>query len=123
MLSIAEINLQNIAESFNKEDLAQATIAQTIKDFESLGITLSIKVDDPSYGNVFAELCFQLKKLIEFDFPRLMSVLYRIDISEKEIANAENQYPELHFAELLASLILLRELKKVLYRKHYSNQQ
>ncbi len=58
--------------------------------------------------------------LIDNDFERLLTILYRIDVSEIKIKRLIEQNEGENAAEIIAELILERELQKIESRKRYS---
>ena len=70
----------------------------------------------------------QLKVLVSFiddlirnDFNRLLSILYRVDISEEKLKRtlAENKDTQVRSAELIAQLLIKREQEKIISRAKY----
>ena len=70
----------------------------------------------------------QLKVLVSFiddlirnDFNRLLSILYRVDISEEKLKRmlAENKDTQVRSAELIAELLVEREQEKIISRAKY----
>ena len=70
----------------------------------------------------------QLKVLVTFiddlirnDFNRLLSILYRVDISEEKLKRmlAENKDTQVRSAELIAELLVEREQEKIISRAKY----
>ena len=59
-----------------------------------------------------------IQYLIEHDFERLLSGLYRIDVSEKKVKEAMASGSEV--AGKITQLIIDRELQKVVTRKKYN---
>ena len=53
--------------------------------------------------------------LIQNDFNRLLSILYRVDISEEKLKQmlAENKNTEVQSAEIIANLLIEREEEKI----------
>ena len=49
------------------------------------------------------------------------SLLYRIDISEKQLRDFAQRHPALAFEEVVAQLIVRRILQKVILKKKFSN--
>lgn len=111
---------QQLAQEAKKDELIQKTAQQIIKDFAEFGfeVTFSGKPDN-FYPELFTQLESCLGQLLGTDFHRLMSLLYRIDISAKEVASYESQMPELNNSHILATLVIHRELKKVLTREYF----
>lgn len=64
------------------------------------------------------QLAAQINYLIEKDFNRLLNLLYRIDVSEDKIKKAllDNTDPA---GELIAQLIIERQLQKITSRKKF----
>ena len=52
-----------------------------------------------------------------------MGILYRIDVSEVVINQKLAESNPIQFAEIITELVLERELKKVVIRNYYKNQQ
>ena len=65
-----------------------------------------------------------IDKLIQNDFNRLLSILYRVDISEEKlkIRLAENRESKTPSAEIIANLLIEREEEKILSRAKYSGK-
>lgn len=70
----------------------------------------------------------QLKVLVTFiddllrnDFNRLLSILYRVDISEEKLKRtlAQNKDTQVRSAELIAQLLVEREQEKIISRAKY----
>lgn len=59
--------------------------------------------------------------LIRNDFHRLLSILYRVDISEEKLRTklAENKENKVRSAEMIAQLFIEREEEKILSRAKY----
>lgn len=60
-------------------------------------------------------------KLLNSDLPRLLQILYRIDVDEKAVKEAMIAEDTEIIAERIARLILKRELQKAELRQKYSN--
>jgi|GEM_PF-763344 len=61
----------------------------------------------------------QIQHLIDHDLERLMNGLYRIDVDEYKVKEAFAD--ETQTADLLASLVIQRELEKIISRRKYSS--
>ncbi len=61
-----------------------------------------------------------ISELLDNDFNRLVNAMYRIDISEKQLADALNTPKPSQVASKIAELVIQRELQKVRTRKRYS---
>ena len=121
-MSTEELQLSNLEIYHQKVELMKATADQIIKDFALVGHTIKISGKSAkAYGELYDQVEKIIYRLITSDFNQLMNVLYRIDIDEKQL--------KLHLAsthedssELLAKLVIERELKKVVLRWHYSGK-
>ncbi len=59
--------------------------------------------------------------LLRNDFNRLLSILYRVDISEEKLKRtlAQNKDTQVRSAELIAQLLVEREQEKIISRAKY----
>jgi|GEM_PF-309521 len=103
-------------------DLLQQVVAQLTKDFQLSGFDVQFSGDET---NAYLELTHQIEPLIanmlEFQNERFWTLLYSIDINEKQVREAlfgENP----NSVQLLTDLILKRELQKVVIRNHYAGR-
>jgi len=103
-------------------DLLQQVVAQLTKDFQLSGFDVQFSGDET---NAYLELTRQIQPLIanmlEFQNERFWTLLYSIDINEKQVRDAlfgENP----NSVQLLTDLILKRELQKVVIRNHYAGR-
>ena len=65
-----------------------------------------------------------IDELIRNDFNRLLSILYRVDISEEKLKRklAENKDNNVQSAEIIANLLIDREAEKIISREKYSRK-
>lgn len=61
-----------------------------------------------------------IEKMLQEDLPKLMNILYRIDVDEVLVRKALNTPFFEESARELANLILDRQIKKIEIRKRYS---
>ncbi len=66
---------------------------------------------------LFDTLVLQINDLINNDFERLVSLLYRIDVSEKKLTTLLQENKTGNTAELIANLIIERQLQKIISRR------
>jgi len=113
-----EIDINN---SLQQEDLFEQFRSQLKKDFEGAGIAAGFTNDLPSDLHLLKERILQaLQPLFRGNMALLSSLFYRIDISEQQLKNYEQQHKHLSFEELAAELIIKRVLQKVILRKRFS---
>ncbi|WP_226065026.1 hypothetical protein [Kaistella polysaccharea] len=74
-----------------------------------------------SDADQFEILVSFIDDLIRNDFNRLLSILYRVDISEQKlkIKLAKNKETKVRSAEIIAHLLIEREEEKILSRAKY----
>jgi len=66
---------------------------------------------------ILSELNTAINHLIQTDFSRLLSILYRIDISEDTIKGRLKMYPDTDASLHIARLVLQRQLQKIQIRQ------
>ncbi len=73
----------------------------------------------------FEDIVSFLDDLIRNDFNRLLSILYRVDISEEKLKRklAENKESAISSAEIIAQLLIEREKEKIITRAKYRPDQ
>jgi hypothetical protein len=113
---------QDQLESYlNKAELVMLTAEQIIKDFAIFGLDISFSgITENAYTELHQQLIAQIDYLLKISPSKLVSVLYRIDLSEDELLKGEKELPNYNSIEAMAHLIIVRELKKVLSRKFYT---
>lgn len=105
-------------------DIIRHTIQQIIKDFSMFGMEVYFTGNVAmAYEEVYRQLSGFIETLIIHDFHKLLALLYQIDLGEETIISAEDEHPELTRHELIAGLIVYRELQKVVYRNYYKQQK
>lgn len=79
-----------------------------------------VSLEEHSYDALREKLANHLNQLLTTDFDRLISILYRIDISQEKAmaALAENAKKE-SAGQTLARLIIERQLEKIISRRKY----
>lgn len=123
-MNLPNLQNNNIEFFLNKEDIVRETAAQIMKDFGMFGIEITFSGDiENAYHELHEQLINQISVYLDRDYSRLMSVLYPVDITEKEIAKAHQDLPHYNDLEILAHQVIFRDLKKVLFRRYYKNQQ
>ena len=76
-----------------------------------------------AYEEVYRQLSGFIETLIMHDFHKLLALLYQIDLNDETISKAEDENPDFTRHELIAELIVFRELRKVVYRNYYKQQK
>jgi hypothetical protein len=119
-MDLPEPSKENIESFFDEGDLRKELMLQISKDFEMSGLVCDIDEKQAiSYQKLLKEIESLIRPLFGTNSQRLFAMLYRIDVSEREIALAGLELPDFSHTQILAHLVIKRELKKVLIRKYY----
>ena len=76
-----------------------------------------------SKAELLEKLSAGINQLIESDFSRLVTILYRIDISESKLKQTLHENPGQNAGDMIASLIVERQLQKQKSRQQSKPQQ
>jgi hypothetical protein len=121
-MDLPEIYHSKINELLTTIDLVEETVAQIQKDFALFGITIHFSGNiQTAYNEMLEQLSGQIMELIVNDYSRLLSVLYQIDLNDRDIQKAHIELPEYSIPEITAHQIIVRELKKVLTRRYFKS--
>lgn len=75
-----------------------------------------------SFDLKFQKLAGYLDNLVSYDFNKLISILYRIDVSEEKAKQAlANKKEDETNGVILARLLIEREQQKIEYREKYKS--
>ena len=122
-MDLPNIQNNNLSAFLNRADIIQATADQIIKDFGTFGIEINFSgKTENAYCELHEQLIRQISVYDQKGHDRLLSVLYQVDITEREIAKAAHDLPHYNNIEILAHQIIFRELKKVLFRRYYKSK-
>lgn len=105
----------------NNEEIIRLTAAQVEKDFTANGIDVSFSGNTlMAYDELFSQVKKTVKSLLETNRTKFFQLLYTIDFSEQKVNEvfAQNSFPDA--VDKITDFILLRELLKVITRKHFS---
>lgn len=97
--------------------MKQADIIQTINT--DLSITLPEKMGDEELTAALAEY---INQLIQNDFQRLVSLLYRIDVHEEKLKHLLIDHPQEDAGKIIATLIIERTRQKIIFKKQFSDK-
>ena len=115
-------NLPDIITSISKPDLFEAFKIQLKKDFDNCGLNSDFMTKlIPDYNFILDLLSKEVSLIIKTSNDKLMELLYRIDISEMQIKKLGIQKPESTFNQIVAELIIKRELQKVVIKQMFKN--
>lgn len=115
-----------LSNFYQRREFILQTAQQIQKDFAEFGIEIQFSGDA---SGAYEELCEQMSRHLYYILnsrqSMLFNLLYRIDLSDSAIRKGAALKPDLPLSDLLADLIIQRELKKVLLRyyfKHHTTQ-
>jgi len=103
------------------QHLLDALIQQLQKDFGD--VVLEFDSALPPLEGILKELVSIVGALLEQNASKLMSVLYRIDVSEPNLKAALLRDSVAPPANVIAEMILEREYQKVYFRSLYSSER
>lgn len=89
-------------------------IIQSINEGFDIRLPHSIRRDE-----LHGELAHHINHLIQHNFPRLVQLLYRIDINEAQLKKLLQQNPEADAGEIIAALIIERQEQKIKTRSSF----
>lgn len=115
---IEDKNSLELLKAVETENLVIKLIEQLNKDFQLANIDEEFKLNISTL-ELKNNLDSLLLNLITKKYDDYLNLLYRIDVSENEIATIKNDNL-LNTIENISFLILKREFQKVLLRKMYS---
>jgi hypothetical protein len=119
-MELPQIRNDNVKQFMNRAEIVRETAAQIMKDFGMFGIKITFSGEvDNAYDELHRQLTIQISKLVQNNYDKLLSVLYQVDITEREIAKAQTDLPHYSHLEIIAHQVIARELKKVLWRLYF----
>ena len=119
-MNLPEIQTTNIQSYLDKEEIILETIQQIMKDFGMFGVDIQFSGSpDQAYPVLHRQLVGQVRELLAGNSDLLMSILYQVDISDRDMARTEAFFPDYNKVELIAHEIIFRDLKKVLFRRYF----
>src|SRR6187402_3939334 len=84
----------------------------------------SLEIDLPeniSFDLLKERLSFHINFLIQSDFQKLVSILYRVDVNESKLKNLLKENQGFDAANIITDLIVERQLQKIRSRQKYRN--
>jgi len=90
---------------------------------ESINKDLAIELPEKiSIEETKEKLKQHINDLIQHDFEKLVTLLYRIDVNETKLKQLLQQNSNVDAAEIITSLIIERQLQKIKSRNQFKQQ-
>jgi hypothetical protein len=123
-MNYPQINNSNVSGFLDQEEIVKETAEQIMKDFGMFGVEITFSGNTANaYYELHQQLIDQVTVLLEKNYDLLLSVLYQIDITDRDIVKTERELPDYNHIEVLAHQIIVRDLKKVLLRRYFKSQK
>ena len=115
-------SLSELSPYYERTDLLEKVVEQIKKDFNwfSFEITFNNK-EESAYSELFNQILPLVDELLNDNYPKLLAMLYRIDIDEDFLNKKLKESAQADTDEVIADLIIKRELQKVIIREIYSS--
>lgn len=111
------------SDYYQRQEFILQTAQQIIKDFAEFGIDIEFSGDtEGAYRELFQQLEFHIRNILNRKQDTFFHMLYRIDVSDKNIKRTIALHPDQTLEAVLADVIIQRELKKVLLRYYFKTQ-
>jgi hypothetical protein len=121
-MNLPQVNNNNVAGLLNRAEIVQQTAEQIMKDFGMFGVEITFSGDvDHAYDELHLQLVDQISTLLERNYELLLSVLYQVDITDREIEKTTRELPHYSQVEIIAHQVIVRDLKKVLLRRYFKS--
>lgn len=113
-------NLPDISNQLSSSDLFDAFKKQLKKDFEQSNLSADfVETIEQDYESIHSTILFELQRSEKRTDFNLMNLLYRIDISEKQLQQYLNNAGNDGYYNVIAELIIKRVLQKVVIKQFY----
>lgn len=123
-MSISIPKLSELQPYYNRQDLLEKVVAQIQKDFDwfNLEIKFANNPELSAYQELYQQILPLIDEMLNDDYIKLMSILYRIDIDEDFLNRKLKETPNADTDEVITDLIIKRELQKVIIKHIYSSK-
>lgn len=117
-------NLPDITNQLNSKDLFDAFKRQLTRDFEQSNFPIDfVATLEPDYSILHKKIALELQRSESRADFNVMTLLYRIDISEVQLKRYLVEYKNESHLNVIADLIIKRVLQKVVIKQHYRNKE
>ena len=124
-MSLSVPKLSELQPYYNRKDLLEKVVSQIQKDFDwfSFNIIFNNDLTISPYQQLYEQILPLIDEMLNDDYPKLLAILYRIDIDENFLNRKLKETPNADTDEVITDLIIKRELQKVIIREIYSSGQ
>lgn len=123
-MELPQVRNDNVKGFLDRAEIVRETAQQIMKDFGMFGVEITFSGDVlNAYEELHRQLVEQISVLIQNNYDKLLSVLYQVDITEREITQTEHDLPHYNHVEIIAHQVIARELKKVLWRRYFKSNK
>jgi hypothetical protein len=106
-------------QAFPNQDLTSMNEELVINIKKDLAIDLPEKIP---LDKLQKQLTIYINQLIQTDFQLLITLLYRIDVSELKLKKLLEEHTDENAGNIIAKLIIERQLQKIKTRKQFSKR-
>ncbi len=116
-------SLSELSAYYHRIDLLEKVVEQVKKDFNWFNFEIIFTGEKESpYQELYQQILPLIDSLLNDDYPKLMSMLYRIDIDEDFLNRQLKESAQADTDEVITDLIIKRELQKVIIRGMYNSK-
>ncbi|MEO8403312.1 MAG: hypothetical protein ABI480_01910 [Chitinophagaceae bacterium] len=89
--------------------------------FRGVAQQLEIQVQD-NQSAARQLLVDRINNLLQYDFNKLIAILYRVDVSDQKLQSLLNQQPQQDAANIIADLLIERQIQKIKSRNEFTQK-
>ena len=89
---------------------------------QAISKELEIRINEKGHSFGKEILTEKINELINNDFQKLVSILYRMDVSESKLKQLLNENPGTNAALIIADLMIERQAEKIKSRQQFSKR-
>jgi hypothetical protein len=119
-MKLPVLSKNDIVSASKRDAIIIETANQVIKDFGEFGLEITFSGNAGCfYQELYNQMWQHIQELMTESTTRFQALLYRIDVSQREIDHYHRQAPNANYTNILTELIIHREIKKVLIRDYF----
>ena len=115
-------SLSELSVYYSRAALLEKVVEQLKKDFNWFNFEITFQgTEESPYQELYNQILPLIEDLLNDDYPKLMAMLYRIDLDEDFLNRKLKENAQADTDEIITDLIIKRELQKVIIREMYSS--